>query len=255
MTMVMLVDDHRLFSASLAMALRNHGFEVDTPVLTSVDDVANRILETRPDLAIIDRDLGALGSGESLIRGAVDAHVPVIVVTGALDDVVAGRCYSRGAAACLSKSQPLEELLSAAASLADGRQAVANADRYRCIDAWRRWQASADAAAGPFAQLTGREAAVLRALMDGRSVRTIATSSAVSETTVRSQVRCILSKLGVSSQLEAVAMALRAGWPGSLGPGDVIHAWTGAAVARVVRAHSGRHAGGKASLPGGPGRG
>lgn len=215
MTMVMLVDDHRLFSASLAMALRNSGFDVDTPALTSLDDVADRILETRPHLAIIDRDLGALGSGESLIGGAVEAHVPVVVVTGTLDDVVAGRCYSRGAAACLSKSQPLEELLNAVGAVADGRQAVAGADRYRCIDAWRRWQASVDAAAGPFAQLTGREAAVLRALMDGRTVRAIAASSAVSETTVRSQVRCILSKLDVSSQLEAVAMALRAGWPSS----------------------------------------
>lgn len=211
----MLIDDHRLFSVSLAAALRSQAFEVETPTLTSLDQVGAQLVQGHPDVAIIDRDLGALGSGESLIDVAAAAHVPAVVVTGALDDVVAGRCYARGAVACLSKIEPLDELLEIVTSVAGGMQAVADHERYRLIDAWRRWQASVDAATSPFSQLTPREAAVLRYVMDGRSVKAIAVSSGVSEATVRSQVRSILSKLGASSQLEAVAMALRAGWPQS----------------------------------------
>jgi DNA-binding NarL/FixJ family response regulator len=68
------------------------------------------------------------------------------------------------------------------------------------------------AAREPFDRLTTREQQVLRALADGRSVTQIATEWFVSESTVRSQVRGVLTKLGAGSQLEAVAQALKAGW-------------------------------------------
>jgi DNA-binding NarL/FixJ family response regulator len=64
----------------------------------------------------------------------------------------------------------------------------------------------------PFDRLTSREQQVLNALADGRSVACIAEDWFVSEATVRSQVRGVLLKLGVSSQLEAVARATKAGW-------------------------------------------
>jgi DNA-binding NarL/FixJ family response regulator len=214
MPAVMLVDDHRLFSTSVALALRSKGFEVDTPPLTSLAELRDRISEARPDLVIVDRALGEIGDGEALIACARAAGVPAVVVSGALDDVAAGRCYALGAAACLSKSEPLEVLLATVAAVAGGEQPVPRGERDRLVDAWRRWQAAADAAAGPFGQLTRRESEVLRRLMDGLSVRAIAAANVVSEVTVRSQVRGILAKLGVSSQLEAVAMARRAGWSG-----------------------------------------
>ena len=214
MPAVLLVDDHRLFSASVAMALRSKGFEVETPPLTSLAEVRDRISERRPDLVIIDRALGELGDGETLIACARAAGVPSVVVSGALDDVAAGRCYALGAAACLSKSEPLEVLLATVAAVAAGEQPVARGERERLVDTWRRWQAAADAAAGPFSQLTRREAEVLQGLMDGLSVKAIAAANVVSEVTVRSQVHAILAKLRVSSQLEAVALARRAGWTG-----------------------------------------
>ena len=68
------------------------------------------------------------------------------------------------------------------------------------------------AAREPFDRLTSREQQVLHALADGRSVACIAEDWFVSEATVRSQVRGVLLKLGVSSQLEAVARATKAGW-------------------------------------------
>ena len=54
--------------------------------------------------------------------------------------------------------------------------------------------------------------------MKGNRVDDIAQSDYVSVATVRSQVRSVLRKLGVQSQIQAVAMATKAGWsPDALG--------------------------------------
>ena len=63
-------------------------------------------------------------------------------------------------------------------------------------------------------QLGQRESQVLAELVAGRQVRQIAAEGSVSEATVRTQVKSVLSKLGVGSQLAAVSMAHRAGWRG-----------------------------------------
>lgn len=60
--------------------------------------------------------------------------------------------------------------------------------------------------------LTRREQEVLRSLVSGRRAAEIADTDFVSVTTVRNQIQSILTKLGAHSQLEAVAMAVRAGW-------------------------------------------
>ena len=48
--------------------------------------------------------------------------------------------------------------------------------------------------------------------MKGRTVREIATLGVVSEATVRTQVKSVLAKLEVTSQLAAVGLAHQAGW-------------------------------------------
>ena len=56
---------------------------------------------------------------------------------------------------------------------------------------------------------------MLAALIEGRTVRAISEVSVVSEATVRTQVKSILNKLEVSSQLAAVGMANQVGWKGA----------------------------------------
>jgi two-component system, NarL family, nitrate/nitrite response regulator NarL len=65
-----------------------------------------------------------------------------------------------------------------------------------------------------FDHLTPREEQVLSALMRGAKAREICVQSFVSMPTVRSQIRSILVKLGVTSQLAAVVLAYQSGWPG-----------------------------------------
>lgn len=61
--------------------------------------------------------------------------------------------------------------------------------------------------------LSPRERAVLIHMMDGLSAEEMAPLDFVTVATVRSQIRNVLMKLGVSSQLAAVAHAYAACWP------------------------------------------
>jgi len=76
----------------------------------------------------------------------------------------------------------------------------------------REHRAAERARLAPFERLTTRERIVLGALMDGASAEEIAKSSFVSLATVRSQIRSILEKLSVHSQVAAVALAHRLRW-------------------------------------------
>ena len=60
--------------------------------------------------------------------------------------------------------------------------------------------------------MTRREAEVLGQLMAGKRVAEIARGWVVSESTVRTQVKAVLAKLEVSSQLTAVGLAHQIGW-------------------------------------------
>ncbi len=63
-----------------------------------------------------------------------------------------------------------------------------------------------------FERLSRRERQVLSSLMRAQSVREISREAYVSVPTVRSQIRSILVKLEVRSQLAAVVLAYRSGW-------------------------------------------
>jgi two-component system, NarL family, nitrate/nitrite response regulator NarL len=212
MTLAAIVDDHRLFSQSLSVALRAHGLEVIEPVLSSLDDVCALMLERRPSVVLLDRDLGPLGNAEPLIRPLADAGCAVVVVSALLDDLVEGRCLALGAAACIHKSEPFPAVLATVLEAADGQTLVSDAKRQRLVAEWQRWQAAERDRVAAFGRLTPREVSVLGLLMDGLAVRAIAQRFSVSEATVRTQVRGILVKLGVRNQLEAVALATRASW-------------------------------------------
>jgi DNA-binding NarL/FixJ family response regulator len=211
---VAIIDDHDLIVAALAAALRAEGCEVDVPSLGEALPAA--LLAKPSHVALLDLDLGAYGSGEDLLPALLASGCRVLVVSGVSDGAVIGRCLARGAAGWLPKSASLDQLLTAILALASGEEVLSGSERDRLLRAWRERREAESAALAPFLRLSPREGIVLGFLMEGRSVDRIATASFVSSDTVRTQVRAILTKLGVNSQLEAVAMARRAGWsPGT----------------------------------------
>jgi two-component system, NarL family, nitrate/nitrite response regulator NarL len=211
---VAIIDDHHLIVAALAAALRAEGCDVDVPSLGK--DLPAWLRANPSQVALLDLDLGAHGNGEDLLPALLSSGCRVLVVSGVSDGAVIGRCLASGASGWLPKSASLDQLLAAILTLATGQEVLNNTERDRLLRVWRERREAESAVLAPFLRLSPREGVVLGLLMEGRSVDRIAETSFVSSDTVRTQVRAILTKLGVNSQLEAVAMARRAGWvPGA----------------------------------------
>lgn len=213
--LVMLVEDHRLLADSLSVALRGHGVRT---AVARIDDAATLLADVRahrPDLVLLDLDLGPGLDGEGLVAALRGLGAEVLVLTGTSDLSRAGSAIEAGALGHLDKAEPFSVVLAAVLGAARGEAGGLWQSRHRGLTALqqrRSGEARSAAELGDFARLSAREGEVLAALCEGSSVEVIAAQRVVSTTTVRSQVRAVLTKLGVSSQLAAVARANRTGW-------------------------------------------
>ena len=213
---VSILDDHQLFAEALEIALVLEGYDARRVPLpgagASLATIDSAIAGQRPQLALLDLDLGRLGSSLPLITPLTRAGISVVVITGVIEEVSWGQCYQLGASAVLLKTQPLKEILTAIAKVRLGRVVTPPAERTRLIRQWRARQVELSALRRRLALLTPREREVLGDLTQGHTVHEIALLGNVSEATVRSQVKSILAKLEVSSQIAAVGIAHRVGW-------------------------------------------
>jgi DNA-binding NarL/FixJ family response regulator len=211
-TRVTIVDDHELLAHTLRAALVAEGLEVDVPFLSNAHAVLAQLRAEPADVVLLDLDLGGFGRGEDLVAPLVETGARVIIVTGASNQMQTARCVELGAHGLVDKTRPFEELLRVVLDAANLRAVISQQQRSRLLGELRDHRRQVSARLAPFRALTAREAEVLAALCQGMSVDTIATRWFVSEATVRSHVRGVLSKLGVTSQLAAVAAAQRAAW-------------------------------------------
>jgi DNA-binding NarL/FixJ family response regulator len=208
---VALVDDHPLLRAGLRLALEGAGLHPTEPAMAATDELATAILDGGHDCAIVDLGLPISGGGLGLIKPLATGGVTVAVLTGESDVVLQASCLQAGAAVVLSKAEPLDEIVTVIAQVCRGvavrasQQAALVAEGHRILEQQRRQL-------DPFLTLSPREQAVLDALMAGLGPVDIARRDVVSVQTVRTQVKLLLRKLGVRSQLEAAALAQRAGW-------------------------------------------
>lgn len=211
MTKVLIIEDHRLVAEGLALGLGVEGFDVRT----SPGDfgVARSDLDDfQPDVVLLDLGLGEHGTGLDLLPELVAPGRYVVVLTGETDPVVLGTSFDRGATAVLDKAIPFPDLVNELREVVGGGTMAAERKRREIQREKRRLDAARARRLEPFAELSPREAAVLAMLMEGRQAADIAEASFVSLATVRTQIRAVLTKLGVTSQLAAVSMAVRAEW-------------------------------------------
>jgi DNA-binding NarL/FixJ family response regulator len=210
---VLLVDDHELLSGTVAIALRQCGIEVHIASGPSPAAIVDAARELAPALVLLDLDLGpALGSGLHLIGPLIETGSRVVMVTGSTDRAGLGACVEAGAAGVISKAAGFETLIDAVRRAAEGQPLLSDDERQAFLDELRRHERADSERLAPFAVLTPREQAVLGRLVAGESAETIAAKAYVSLATVRSHIRAILLKLGVNSQLAAVALVRDAGW-------------------------------------------
>jgi DNA-binding NarL/FixJ family response regulator len=128
-----------------------------------------------------------------------------IVLTAAPRGPLWGALLEVGAVAVLRSSTSLDEVRTAVDRLADGATLMDRSEVQRLRTSWQEVEAERRRAAENLRSLSPREAEVLALVHAGESVSRIAVQFGVSEATVRSQVRAVLHKLGVRSQLAAAA--------------------------------------------------
>jgi DNA-binding NarL/FixJ family response regulator len=139
------------------------------------------------------------------------ATVPLrwVLVVSHHDEVTWGDIVDAGAT-LLPTWISLDDLSAGLARLMAGGDLMEPGARQRIVRGWRVRRDEMDEVAQRLARLTPREAEVLHLLSAGLSVRRIAELRDVAETTVRTQVKAVLRKLEVTSQLAAVALVARA---------------------------------------------
>ncbi len=211
---VLIVEDHELLAGTMAMALRQQGLEVHAAAGPSAAAVVDLARKLAPVLVLLDLDLGStLGSGLDLIRPLIDTGARVVMVTGVADRARLGACIEAGAIGVVSKATEFSVLIDTVRRAIDGAPLMSAEERQALLEAARHRRRADHDRLAPFDALSPKERAVLVHLLAGESAETIAEKSFVSLATVRSHIRAILLKLGVNSQLAAVALARNAGWP------------------------------------------
>jgi two-component system, NarL family, nitrate/nitrite response regulator NarL len=213
---VTVVDDHALFAESLVIALRAQSVDARCVIpelpTTTFPQLGRAIISTRPHLVLLDLDLGVVGDPMRLLSTLGSARRSVIIVTGSTDRARRGEALAKGARAVISKSAPFSQIVNAVERERRGLPVMSRADHDALVGSYHQAAEAHRELNAKFALMTRREAEVLGQLMAGHQVMDIARSRVVSESTVRTQVKAILDKLQVGSQLTAVGLAHQVGW-------------------------------------------
>src|SRR5919198_101284 len=202
---ILLVDDHPLTRSALSSLLTQQGFEVIGEAADGEEaiDCAERL---QPDLILLDLSMPGLDGLSALprLREAAPACEVVVLTASGTEENLLGAIRG-GAAGYLLKSEPPERIVGFLRGVANGEAALSGSVGRRLLEQVRagggRGSGVPDSIA---ALLSARELEVLLLLDEHLGTDEIAQRLFISEHTVRSHVKSLLRKLGVSSRREAL---------------------------------------------------
>ena len=210
----MVIDDHDTFRDPLAFMLER---EPDLTVVARPRSLseAREVLEVAKlavDVAIVDLNLPD-GSGTDIIKDlrASRPRAKALVLSAMSEQRYLAEAIEAGAAGVMHKSTPMRDLVGAVRQLAAGEQLLSQEEVIEALRFIGRERESNREAQLAIDGLTPREREVLQALAEGLSDKEIARRLHVGEGTVHTHVTNILSKLEVSSRLQALVFAVRHG--------------------------------------------
>lgn len=205
---VLVVDEHTLMAVGLQMALTARSWNVQTTSGPTAHDVLVHAQSFEPNCVLLDiHHGGEFGSAIDLIGPLSSIGAQVVMLTVERRRMVLAECIEAGAVGWVGRSASLDEVDAMLGLVGGGGTVIGRADRSALLEHLRLERAGTLRAHATFEQLTRRETLVLGALVDGLTAEEIAEAHFVALTTVRSQIRAVLQKLGVRSQLAAVAVA------------------------------------------------
>jgi DNA-binding NarL/FixJ family response regulator len=207
---ILVVDDHPLTRDALAGLLAQHGFDV-VGQAASGEEAVELARELQPQLVLLDLTMPGLGglAALPLIRG-VAPGAEVVILTAAEDEGSLLQAVRSGAAGYLLKSEPPERIVEFLRGVARGEAALSGEIARRLLDEVRNGGRRSGVPDAIARVLSAREVEVLLLLDEHLGTDQIARRLFISEHTVRSHVKSLLRKLGVSSRREALERLSRA---------------------------------------------
>ncbi|BBO21338.1 MAG: response regulator [Burkholderiales bacterium] len=206
---VMLVDDHTLFRKGLAELLDGRD-TIDVVAATGQPAEAARLIEeAQPDALVLDLNMPPHG-GLALLRElqAKGWAKPTLILTvsDAEDDLA--NAMRAGARGYLLKDMEPDDVVDAIQRAVRGETVVAPTMTLKLVNLLQGGGSKNAARENLLAQLTAREREILEHLAQGQSNKAIARSLDISHDTVKLHVRHILSKLNLTSRVEAAVFAV-----------------------------------------------
>ena len=200
---VLLVDDHAVVRSGLATFLRAYA---DLELVGEASDGKEAVAlcdKLQPDVVLMDLVMPGL-DGAAATRAIRDrhSHIQVIALTSFAEQELVQGVLQAGAVSYLLKNVSADDLAQAVRLAAVGRPTLAPEATHALIRA-----ATQPPAVGH--DLTDREREVLALMVQGLSNPEIAQRLVISTSTAKFHVGNVLSKLGVASRAEAVALALK----------------------------------------------
>ena len=213
MIRVLIADDQALVRDGFGMIL---DAQADMQVVGQASDGREAVdlaRELRPDVVLMDIRMPEVDGVEATRRLMADPESPRILMLTTFDqNEYVYDAMKAGASGFLLKDVRREELINAVRSVAAGDALLASSLTRRFIEDFVRRPPPGAAPTGALADLTDREAEVVRLVARGLSNAEIAERMVVSEATVKTHVARVLSKLGLRDRTQVVVMAYETGF-------------------------------------------
>jgi DNA-binding NarL/FixJ family response regulator len=214
---VLIADDQELVRTGFRVILEAEG---DIEVVAEVENGNEAVRQAalvKPEVVLMDirmPELDGLAATEQILR---QRDPPTIVVLTTFDqNEYIYRALRAGAAGFLLKDAPSSRLIAAVRAAATGDSLIEPSITQRLVERFAE-PVVAPGIPAELAKLTERELDVLRLIGRGLSNAEIAAEMVVAETTVKTHVARILSKLGVRDRVQAVVVAYETGFVGRSG--------------------------------------
>jgi DNA-binding NarL/FixJ family response regulator len=201
---VLIVDDHPLTREALGALLTQHGFSV-VGQASDGEEAIGSARRLQPQLVLLDLSMPGLSGLEALPRlreAAPGCEVVVLTASGTEENLLSA--IRGGAAGYLLKSEPPGRIAEFLRGVARGEAALSGEIARRLLDEVRNGGRRSGVPDAIAQVLSAREVEVLLLLDEHLGTDQIARRLFISEHTVRSHVKSLLRKLGVSSRREAL---------------------------------------------------